>query len=161
MVTRVEAPEMPVAPETQTAAEPRRHDSRPDHCEYSRGVKSRAIWLTNRVKSYRNSGGVPVPGTLAGVGPNDQSPVTRRVPALHRKRNGQVPVECRYPARYRNYAYLPAPARVPGTGTWPALVYDMTRFVSQIARDFTVGGLFTARNHLAPDSRQSPKVGLR
>ena len=29
------------------------------------------------------------------------------------------------------------PARVPGTGTPPDLVYDMARFVNEIARDFT------------------------
>ena len=29
------------------------------------GVKSRAIWLTNRAISYTSAGGVPVPGTLA------------------------------------------------------------------------------------------------
>ena len=45
-------------------------------------------------------------------------PVTCRVPALHRKRNGRyvfpnlgmtvtLPVECRYPARYRNSDFLP------------------------------------------------------
>ena len=46
--------------------------------------------------------------------------------------------ECRYPARYRTWVVWPTPGGVPGTGTPPALLYDLARFVNQVARDFTV-----------------------
>ena len=113
-------------------------------------VKSRAIWVTNRAISYTGAGEVPVWPHKPALH-SDRVPVTCRVPALHRHSRcpeqvpatARVPVECRYPARYRNSVVWATPGGVPGTGTPPAPVYEMARFVNQIARDFTLCCVFT------------------
>ena len=81
--------------------------------------------------------------------------------------------ECRYPARYRTWVVWPTPGGVPGTGTSPALLYDLARFVNQIARDFTpvsvhtslysrwyVISAFCPRARRAPGALQSKLVAI-